>query len=371
MKYGLIVNLDTHNLGDDIQSYSMERFLPRLDYLVSREHIDSFYTETGEKVAAFLGGWYMHKPLNWPPSPFLKLLPISFHITTGEGKRNLTLMDYGARWFKKFPKVGCRDKGTMKELRSLGVTAYLSGCFTLTIKPFKDVTPHGKIVLADLSSEVIQFIRRRSLRDTVVVSHDNTKPLLPPEVVEYARGHAKESDIIVSHYPIVKDKAYHGSRYRGNWNFRHALVEGLLRFYQGAALVVTSRLHAALPCLALGVPVLFIKENSGLIDYRIATYLPYFNYTTPEKLLARSYPFEFDDPPANPGGHERFSGLIRRSCKEFITSCREDEDKSKVDVELWFDAQRKGLRLKQMFKMFVPGAKELAPKFKNEKLYRF
>ena len=88
-------------------------------------------------------------------------------------------------------------------------------------------------------------------------------------------------------------------------------------------------------------------------------------------MLARSYPFEFDDPPANPGGHERFSGLIRRSCKEFITSCREDEDKSKVDVELWFDAQRKGLRLKQMFKMFVPGAKELAPKFKNEKLYRF
>lgn len=85
MKYGLIVHFKTQNVGDDIQEYAMEKFLPHLDYVIDREHLDSFYTSTGEKVAAFLGGWYLWKPLNWPPSPFMKIHPAAFHLSTYGG----------------------------------------------------------------------------------------------------------------------------------------------------------------------------------------------------------------------------------------------------------------------------------------------
>ena len=89
MKYGLIVFFNTDNIGDDIQSYAMEKFLPRIDYLIDREHLDGFYTTTGEKVAAILGGWYLHTPINWPPSPFLKLLPVSIHVNAVGGVKFL------------------------------------------------------------------------------------------------------------------------------------------------------------------------------------------------------------------------------------------------------------------------------------------
>ena len=371
MKYGLIVNFKTQNLGDDVQSYATEKFLPRLDYLIDREHLDSFYTKTGEKVAAFLSGWYLHKVLNWPPSPFLKLLPISFHITPIEAKKKLTLMDYGSRWLKQFPTIGCRDRGTVKELNKLQINAYLSGCFTLTLEPFEDVIAHEKIVLTDLSKEVVTFIKRRTLKEVVEVSHDNKVAKMPPEAVEYAKTHAKTDAIVTSHLPTVPDKAYRGSHYQGNWNFRRALAEGLLKFYQGASLVVTSRLHTALPCLALGTPILFIKDAADLQDYRISSYLPYFNYTTPEDLLMKNYVYDFDEPIANPGGNEKLAEIIKRASAEFIASCESAPEEPKVDLETWMDTYRRNLRLKRILKMFAPGAEQLDWALNNPKLYKF
>lgn len=140
MKYGLIVMNNLGNIGDDIQSYAIERFLPRVDYLIDREHMDSFYTKTGEKIATILAGWYLHHPLNWPPSPFLKVLPISIHFS-----RDLNVMDdYGGEWLKKFSPIGCRDEGTLKLLEGFSISAYLSGCITLTLKPFKIPPPVNK-----------------------------------------------------------------------------------------------------------------------------------------------------------------------------------------------------------------------------------
>ena len=42
MKYGLLYYKDTDNIGDDIQSYASERFLPRIDYMIDRENLEKF-----------------------------------------------------------------------------------------------------------------------------------------------------------------------------------------------------------------------------------------------------------------------------------------------------------------------------------------
>ncbi len=379
MKYGLIAHFKTRNIGDDIQSYAMEKFLPHTDYLIDREHLDSFYTETGEKVAALLGGWYLHKPLNWPPSPFLKLLPISFHVTGGSDKNELegkskgalALTDYGATWLKKFQAVGCRDEGTVKLLETHGVPAYLSGCFTLTIGSFENVEPHGKIVLVDCKKSTVDFVKKHSKKEIVLVSHHYSLPQLPPEVVEFAAKHDKKNIISTSHKPAVPDEPNKKVHYKGTWSYRHALIEGLLRFYQGASLVVTGRLHAALQSVALGTPVLMLKSAADMTYYRFSTFLPYLNCTTPEDLLSGKFSYDFDAPAPNPGGHEKFAERIRTACSAFIASCENDMNTSRVDVETWWDEQQKILRLKRLIQNFMPNAKPTNPELLNPKAYKF
>lgn len=371
MKYGLIVHFKTHNIGDDVQSYAMEKFLPHLDYLIDREHIDSFYTPTGEKVAVLLGGWYLHKPLNWPPSPFLKVLPISFHLTKKAGKGLLSLNSYGAGWLKKHGPIGCRDRGTVSWLKDYGIDAHLSGCFTLTLKPFENVHKHGKIVLIDLPDEVIKFIKRHTGKDTVVVSHKYTNPLLPPEVVEYAKKHDTKEVFTTSHKPAIPDQPYKESCYPGTWSYRRALVEGLLRFYQGASLVVSSRLHASLPSMALGTPVLLCRDEADLMNYRMATYLPYLNYTTPTDLLARKFNFNFDSPKPNPGDHHKFAERIEKACANFVNACENNPKDPPIDVDVWLDGHQKNMRLKRIMQMLLPDAQLPDPRFASPALYKY
>ncbi len=299
MKYGLIIYKDTNNIGDDVQSYAMERFLPHVDYIVDREHLDSFYTETGEKIAAIFAGWYMHRPLNWPPSPFLKVLPISIHFDTFYHTNNLKYImdDYGKKWLKDISPIGCRDEGTLKILEDSEIPSYLSGCITLTLEPFKDIPQHGKIVLSDVHESVIDFVKANTKKEVVVISHDPRK-LVP---------------FFSENTPVPQM----------TWTQRHALIEKLLKLYQGASLVVTSRLHAALPCLALGTPVLLVTNLQS--NYRISTYIPYLNNTTPKDLVSGKYAFNFDEPKANPQRHEKFATNIRKACKEFIRACENND----------------------------------------------
>lgn len=322
MKYGLIICRNTGNIGDDIQSYAMEKFLPRVDYLIDREHMDSFCPTNGETVAAIFAGWYMHRPLNFPPSPFLKVLPISVHL-----HRSLHIVDdYGGEWLKKNSPIGCRDEGTVDILKSHNIPAYLSGCVTLTLKPFDPPPPyHGKIVLADVTQPVIDFVKANTTKEIVITSHYPTS--LAPDLSASA--------------PIEE-----------SWASHRSLVEKLLKFYQGASLVVTRRLHAALPCLALGVPVLLV--NKQLRNYRFSTFIPYLNYTKPEDLISKKYVFDFDKPKANPSGHEKFAEKIKTLCTDFVNSCERESDLSSVDVETWLDGYKRSLRLKKIILSLEP-----------------
>ena len=66
MKYGILLNNRTDNIGDDIQSYAACRFLPSIDYYVDRENLDTFgYGEIEEPVTVIMNAWYMYNKLLW------------------------------------------------------------------------------------------------------------------------------------------------------------------------------------------------------------------------------------------------------------------------------------------------------------------
>ena len=83
-KYGVIWYEKTDNIGDDIQTYAASRFLPHIDCLLEREHLDSFFLPDEEKVVAIFNGWFLHKKYRWPPNPNIFPLCIGIHFTPND-----------------------------------------------------------------------------------------------------------------------------------------------------------------------------------------------------------------------------------------------------------------------------------------------
>ncbi len=237
MRYGLLT-YSTTNLGDDIQSLAAEQFLPRTDVLVDRDRLDQ--CACVEPMALICNGWWTHRPAAWPPPARIRPLLISMHINHRAAARftQPELREY----YQRHGPVGCRDTHTLDMFLGNGIDAYFSGCLTLTFPRFEG--PRGdQIVLADPlgTADRLNFAGKwwQSIPQTV-----------------------RRSVLLVNH-EVRADTPKPQRRTRAQW---------FLDLYSRARLVVTSRLHAALPCLALGTPVIFVETGyeptrfGGLLD---------------------------------------------------------------------------------------------------------
>lgn len=260
MKFGVISSLyndKESNLGDDIQAIAAGRFLPSVDIYLDREKLNS-YTD---KIFTIINGWYIHNTDAFPPSRSITPIIItSFHISpmVVEKMMNKRTISY----LKEHQPIGCRDFYTKDLLTTHGIESYFSACLTLTLNrdDFSNSrTDRKEILLSDVFFRVTPKGGRKERLKHLIYSKVSRKrlikKLLPPEIEKKA--------VTISHFlgcaPVSFEK-------------RFDLAEQLLRRYANAKLVITSRLHAALPCLALGTPVLFVVENendarfSGLSD---------------------------------------------------------------------------------------------------------
>lgn len=228
MKYGCLYWQATTNIGDDIQTYAQKQFLPQVDYWIDRESMAIFRSYKHEKVACIMNAWYMHYPaFCWPPSEDIYPCLTSMHFDPklcffAEKRNDSPELNY----LRYFAPVGCRDLKTVELLREHNISAYFSGCLTLTLQAFDSIKTcgSGKIYAVDLTERAIQYLK--------------------------ACGH---SVCIESHIS--------SELYRKSIEVRMREVEERLKRYQEAQCVVTSRLHCALPCLALGVPVVLIYQG--------------------------------------------------------------------------------------------------------------
>lgn len=130
--------------------------------------------------------------------------------------------------------IGSRDPSTHKYLVSNGVPSRLTYCATLTFPLYAGV--REGIYCIDVTDEVKEKAYKLGY-DPQFETHDC--PLIPPDEAN--------SGVIMEQYR----KAY-----------------SLLARYRKAELVITSRLHVTLPCLAFGTPVIYIGV-SGKSDDRI------------------------------------------------------------------------------------------------------
>lgn len=289
MEYGLVVFHNTDNIGDDIQSYAAMQFLPRVDHVIDREQLDLFSPPSGGYVAAIMNGWYMHDKFSWPPSSHLVPLYLSMHFTRydhlGIGEKYLEGL--GGDYLRRYAPIGCRDDATVQLLQEKGIETWFSGCVTLTLPKQPVKKPERPyLCICDLNKEQAEHAR-------------NLAAAAGLDVVETAHR--------VDYYTHPMD-----------WSERVTALKALLGTYQNAACVITSRLHCALPCLAMEVPVLLLYDEQHSDTLRLGTYAKLTNSMSGEQFCTGQKVYDVACPPANPAAYRAIRQDLTERCSTFI-----------------------------------------------------
>ncbi|NMP25679.1 polysaccharide pyruvyl transferase family protein [Rahnella sp. SAP-1] len=236
------------NLGDYVQSTAARQFLTSVDSLIPRDHMNDY---KGDIVKMIMNAWYMDIPQNFPPSDKIDPLYVSIHINSTIADAFFTPASLAH--LKKFEPIGCRDFYTRDLLKSKGIDAYYSGCMTLTLgetykrdKVTDDVyfidVMYDSMTLPELIRKPLRFGKRILNGRAFEFNHRNRvlNKYFQPDLIKKARF---ETQIV----PYIS----------ASEGFKRA--DDFLRRLANAKLVVTSRIHTALPCLAMGTPVIFVN----------------------------------------------------------------------------------------------------------------
>lgn len=257
MKYGLLVHGTSGNVGDAIQSLAAHRFLPRVDCLVERERLGAI--ASAGPVKLIMNGWWMKCPEQWPPPPNVIPLFVSFHVTTGPARAAMVTGESLA-YLRRHEPIGCRDLDTTAFLRAAGIDAYFSGCLTTTLQP-RPRKKGGDVLLVDPfrghffrtlppaladSADVQRLRQEAGTASTDLVDTLLTRMSGLPEAWRRGVGHRTA---------LVSRELAPRERFRA--------AEAMLDELAAARLVVSSRLHAILPAMAMGTPCVFVLKDEG------------------------------------------------------------------------------------------------------------
>lgn len=298
MKYAIIVFKDSINIGDDIQSYAAMKQLPKVDYFIEREHMNEFIPEDKKKVKTLISGWYIHNRYRFPPSPYIIPFFTSCHFSSLDDMYGVTteyMEDYAAEYMKRYEPIGCRDKVTETLLSNNGIKTYRSHCLTLTIPKIEGIKKEKKIILVDVSEKI---------KEKVKETYDG-------EIKEITHSLDKNKNSKLSYEKRMNN------------------VENLLKEYQGAEMVITTRLHCALPNLALEVPVLLIYDDDNYdVVSRIGDFRKLLDYCSEEDFLQGGLEKYFIKTPKKK--HLKIRNDLINRIQQFIN---EKPEVSKLDME--------------------------------------
>ena len=229
------------NIGDYIQSLAALQFLPKncKPYLVDRDSL-KFYS--GPKIKLILNGWHYLHSGNRYISEQIDPIFISYHLIS-----KIKLPQVYIDTLEKNAPIGCRDYITRDQFNEYGIDSYFSSCLSTTL----DI-------------------------DYAVKDDERTNEII---FINYKLGKFVEADnylYSLKAYDLAeKNITYINHTFNSEMSHleRFKLAKSLLNKYARAKLVISTRIHGALPCLALNTPVIFIQKNynynrfSGLYEF--------------------------------------------------------------------------------------------------------
>lgn len=253
MKYYYQIEGDLrNNIGDVLQGMVAKAFLPDNALVVDREALGDI--DESESALLIANGWYMHSFDKFPPPNNVNPIYLSVHIAQSQLLTNKKVRDH----FKKHAPIGCRDEKTLKLFLGWGIPAYYSSCLTTTTSKRAEINKSGmgEVLLVDnvdhpIPDEVKSKLESLLGTAMVRVSHD------PPDVSGTIEEYMQHSETHMNY---------------------------LLERYCKAALVVTTKIHCALPCLGMGANVMLVHPNPS--DPRLATVAEFINILSYKDVLS-------------------------------------------------------------------------------------
>ena len=285
-KFALLHYKNTLNVGDHIQSLAAAHFLPRVDNLFDRDtqpNISSNHT-------MILNAW-------WPAQGFLHNLPpyinpvlTAIHIDQASKNKTAQLLNKNMDMYKNFGPVGARDMETYGAFKKLNIPTMFSACMTLFLKNFYQNDSRSEIIVAvDFPERLMDVVKKHTGKNIIQLRHNT---------------------------------------YNNQNELRmFAIAHKYLTLYARAKLVLTNRIHVALPCVAFGTPVI-LYANGFTGQTRFSGLMDLFHTIDP-KILSSTFQqteylnkFNWENPPSNPnfGLYKNFTqktwSLLKR-VKEF------------------------------------------------------
>lgn len=261
MKYGNIAYSPRSNrltIGDDMQLLAVQELYRQIG-IKDEDVIEINYGEL-----ATYSGEYVVLPISFPLlayTPKGKVTCFSERIIPvflGTCILDPHLCEEDIEYLKRFAPIGCRDVYTLNNLRDQGVPAYLGGCITLTLPKRAEAGLGKKVICVDVPERLRGLIPEELRNEAEFLSH-----------TFYA------DQLNCSPSEIVRDR------------YDHYIKDGKL--------IITTRLHAALPCFAAGLPVVFLKDEYSYRFAGIDKVVQFYSKEDFGKIDWNPAPLEFEE----------------------------------------------------------------------------
>ena len=262
MKTGVIGCLNTNNIGDYIQTLAVIKLIGKEYKILDRESLNSYNDEPRKVI---INGWFMENPLNFPPSNNIKPLFISFHINPDivSDFLNSNTVSY----LKEHQPIGCRDTFTQELLEKHSIKTFFSSCVTLTLNKTDYISP----VYKKNSTLIIGAFDR--LKPYIEKNKGLYKRLISTIKIPYKFMNYKTKNLIFNKW--LRKQSF-------ELNFANQIVEKKISSHEeglklaeevlikiaNSDYIITSRIHSALPAVAMGKKVIFINEGLDNINHR-------------------------------------------------------------------------------------------------------
>lgn len=271
------------NIGDYIQSLAQEQYWDKIDCYVYRDWMKTFCSK--EKVNLIMNGWFMWNADQFPPSDSINPFFISFHLSPSISDKILS-NDEALAYLKKHEPIGCRDIDTQKMLESKGIQAYFSGCLTTTLglKYHHEKKTESVLFVEPFNPlcviRIRQFVPRAIKAFCYMLKNWNIVKILSKRTVfERQTPIAKLSKRLAKLLTTAMFYHYYSSLFDDETLLKASFISQIIRTdgvsekqkldiardyiqrYADAPLVITSRLHAAFPSMAIGTPTIYINAD--------------------------------------------------------------------------------------------------------------
>ena len=294
-KFGMVHYIESGNIGDQVQNIAAAHFLPYINKLLPRDK----NINVNETTTVIMNAFWNEESWLLGSRPKLRPIQVSMHLAYTMSKRFENEIRRHKDSFLPYGVVGARDTKTQRFLNNIGIPAKMTGCLTLFFQnPFANMPRLDSTYLVDVGRE--------------------TMKLLPPHVLHKSTK--------ISHWIPVKNVSGI-SRYL----YAYELIER----YARAKLVITTRIHCALPCVALGTPVIFLNlknlynANAKHESPRVSGLTSLFHTVDAYRKTRREMKlflkdFNYTHPPPNP--NKELADALRRSAWSFLKVVNEIED---------------------------------------------